>query len=178
MSTQWSLRGSVQLVLAAGWDCGGRTSASVILPWFELAVVQGRQPYVLTCLWGSELPFRVSHSNTIARSISRLTIPADYWYLTLVQILTSHVPLYHACCGRIVWHMKLPFDSQLSHPFLQCMSSKMGALITLNYLWSAIGSKEMLQAFFGHLLVCITRRKSNQKSSSCVHTSHGIPVSF
>ena len=60
--------------------------------------------------------------------------------------------------------MKLPFDSQLLHPFLQCMSSKMGALITLNYLWSAIGSKEMLQASFGLLLVCATGRKSNQKS--------------
>ena len=71
--------------------------------------------------------------------------------------------------------MKLPFDSQLLHPFLQCTSSKMGAQITLNYLWSAIGSKETLQASFGHLLVCTMGRKSNQKSSSCVHTSHGIP---
>ena len=34
--------------------------------------------YVLTCLWGSRLPFRVSHSNTVVWSISGLTIPADY----------------------------------------------------------------------------------------------------
>ena len=74
--------------------------------------------------------------------------------------------------------MKLPFDSQLSHPFLQCMSSKMGALITLNYLWLAIGSKEMLQASFGHLLFFTMGRTSNQKSSSCIHTSHRIPISF
>ena len=134
---------------------------------------------MLTCLWGSGLPFGVSHSNNKARFISGLTIPADYWYLTLVWILTSHcASLSCLLCSRIVSHMKLPFDSQLSHLFLQCMSSKMGAPIPLNHLWSTIGSKETLQASFGHLLVCTTGRKSNQKSSSCVHPSHRIPTSF
>ena len=37
--TQWSLWGSVQLVLAARCYPGGQTSASVILHWFVLAVV-------------------------------------------------------------------------------------------------------------------------------------------
>ena len=59
----------------------------------------------------------------------------------LSQDFNKQLCLSHACCGRIVWHMKLPLDSQLSYPFLQCMSSKMGALIILNYLWSAIVAK-------------------------------------
>ena len=55
-------------------------------------------------------------------------------------------------------------------------SSKVGALITLNYLRSAIGCKEMIQVSSGDLLVWATHGKSNQKSSSCDHTSHDITI--
>ena len=47
----------------------------LILPWFALAVVWGRQPYVLACLRDSVLPSGASHSNAEALSISRLTTP-------------------------------------------------------------------------------------------------------
>ena len=59
MSIQWSLQGSVQLVTAATCFSGGQTLASVILPWFLLAVVKGLQPCVLTRRPGSGLPFGV-----------------------------------------------------------------------------------------------------------------------
>ena len=89
-STLWSLQGLVQLVLAAICYSGGQTLASMILPWFVLAVCVGEEVY-RSCICvnmstGLRAPFQgfsFKHCSTVHKLTDH---PTDYWCPTSVQI--------------------------------------------------------------------------------------------